>query len=91
LKDEVVTSVTLANDQAEKFEDVAVEQANEIARAQRAEARRVKKAARDAAAERYKEMTKAEVSDQLATRDLPKTGNVEELRERLIDADLRGA
>ena len=36
LKDEVVTSVTLASDQAEKFEDAAVEQANEIERAQRA-------------------------------------------------------
>ncbi len=91
LKDEVVTSVTLASDQAEKFEDAAVEQANEIERAQRAEARRVKKAARDAAAERYQEMTKVELSDQLASRDLPKTGNVDELRERLIDADLQDA
>src|ERR1700722_19651794 len=78
LKDEVVTSVTLASVQAEKFEEAAVEEANEVERAQRAEARRVRKAARDAAAERYQEMTKVELSGQLATRDLPKTGNVDE-------------
>ena len=90
-KDEIVTGVTLISDQAEKVEDAAVEQANEIERAQRAEARRVKKAARDAAAERYQEMTKVELSEQLAARDLPKTGNVDELRERLIDADLQDA
>ena len=69
----------------------AEEQANEIQRAQRAEARRARKAARDAAAERYQEMTKVELCDQLAARDLPKTGNVDELRDRLIDADLQDA
>ena len=33
-------------------------------------------------------MTKVELSDELAKRDLAKTGNVDDLRERLIDNDL---
>ena len=32
-------------------------------------------------------LTKAELSDQLGQRDLPKTGNVDELVERLVEAD----
>jgi hypothetical protein len=43
--------------------------------------------ARDQARERYEGLTKAELSDQLAARDLPKTGNVDELTKRLIEAD----
>jgi hypothetical protein len=87
LKDEVVTTTKLANDQAEKLEEAALEQADEIERAERAAVRRAKKAAHDAAAERYAEMTKVELADELAKRRLPKTGNVDELRERLIDDD----
>jgi hypothetical protein len=44
-------------------------------------------AVRDQARERYEGQTKAELSDQLAERDLPKTGTVDELTERLIEAD----
>jgi hypothetical protein len=89
MKDEVVTTAQLANDQAEKLEEAAIERADEIERAERAAARRARKAAHDAAAERFQEMTKAELADELAERHLPKTGNVDELRERLIDDDLR--
>ena len=32
-------------------------------------------------------LTKAELSDQLGQRDLPKTGNVDEFVERLVEAD----
>ncbi len=91
VKDEVVTSGKLANRQAEKLEGAAVEQAEEIARAERAELRRQKKAARDAATARYRDMTKVELSEELAGRDLPRTGNVDELRERLTDSDLEAA
>ena len=89
LKDEVVTTGKLANQQAEKYQEAAIDQAGEIQRAERAAARQARKAARDAAAERYEHMTKVELSDELEKRDLPKTGNVEELRERLIEADLQ--
>ena len=41
----------------------------------------------DQARERYEGLAKAELSDQLAERGLPKTGNVNELTERLIEAD----
>ncbi len=89
MKDEVVTAANVANNQAEKLEEAAIEQAEEIQRQERAEARRAKRAAREAAAERYQEMTKAELSEELAKRDLPKSGNVDELRERLVDSDLQ--
>jgi hypothetical protein len=41
----------------------------------------------DLYAECYEGLTKAELRDQLAERDLPKTGNVAELAERLVEAD----
>jgi hypothetical protein len=87
VKDEVVTTGKLANEQAAKVEDAAIDQAEELAKAERAAARRARKASLDAAAERYQEMTKAELSEELARRDLPKTGNVDELRDRLLAND----
>jgi hypothetical protein len=89
VKDEVLTTAKVANDQASKLEETVIEQADEIQRAERLEARRARKAARDAAAERYQEMTKVELSDELGRRDLVKSGNVDELRDRLIEDDLR--
>ena len=63
----------------EKFEETAADQADEIQRAERAAVRRARKAPRDAAAERYEDMTKVELSEELGARDLPKSGNVDEL------------
>jgi hypothetical protein len=91
LADEIVTTAKLANTQVEKAQDAAVDQAEEIVRAERAEVRRQKRAARDAAAERYQEMTKVELSEELERRGMPKTGNVDELRDRLIQNDLQAA
>ena len=63
------------------------EQARQVerdtARAERARDRRVRQEAR----ERYQGLTKAELSDELAGRDLPKTGNVDDLIDRLVAAD----
>ena len=59
-------------------------------KAERERAREARKAAREQARqarERYEGWTKAELSDQLAERDLPKTGNVGDLIERLIEDD----
>jgi hypothetical protein len=39
------------------------------------------------ARERYEDLTKAELNDLLDQRNLPKTGNVDELVERLVEAD----
>ena len=41
------------------------------------------------AAKSYDHLTKAELQDELGARDLPKTGNVDELRERLVADDLK--
>ena len=40
-----------------------------------------------AATDKYGDMTKADLQDELGRRDLPKTGNVEELRTRLVEDD----
>jgi len=67
----------------QKREEQARQQQREQAKAERDEARRVRQEAR----ERYEGLTKAELSDKLAERDLPKTGNVDELIDRLVAAD----
>jgi hypothetical protein len=81
-------------DQAEKAQQAALEQAARVEQAEKALARRAGRADREQARrahkkarERYEGRTKAELSDQLAKRELPKTGNVDELIERLVEAD----
>jgi septal ring factor EnvC (AmiA/AmiB activator) len=68
--------------QAEQ-EQAEKEQARQARAAERAEAR----AAHAKAREQYENLTKAELADQLAERGLPKSGNVDELIERLVSAD----
>ena len=67
----------------EQAEQAEQELAREARKAEREQARH----AHDKARERYEGLTKAELSDQLGQRDLPKTGNVDELVERLVEAD----
>lgn len=78
-------------ERAEAFERTAEEQAEKAERAR--EARRIERQearqAHEKARARYEGMTKAELSDLLARRDLPKTENVDELIERLVEADGR--
>jgi hypothetical protein len=69
-----------AREQAEQAEK---ELAREARQAEREQARH----AHDKARERYQGLTKAELSDVLDQRNLPKTGNVDELVERLAEAD----
>ena len=71
------------HEQADKAEQAKQELAREARKAERDQA----KHAHDKARERYEGLTKAELSDQLDQRHLPKTGNVEELVERLVEAD----
>src|SRR6478735_138880 len=73
----------LVREQAESARDFAHEQAGQAEQAAREQA----KHAHDKARERYEGLTKAELSDLLDQRDLPKTGNVDELIERLVEAD----
>jgi hypothetical protein len=84
----------LVRGQAESARDFAHEQAGQAQQAERELAREARQAereqarhARDKARERYEGLTKAELSDRLDQRNLPKTGNVDELVERLVEAD----
>lgn len=81
----------LLTDGAETVADVATEQAEQ---AEKDQARKAKQAERaqakhdhEQAREAYQGLTKVELSDKLAERDLPKSGTVEELIERLVSAD----
>jgi hypothetical protein len=81
----------LVREEAESARDFVHEQAGKAELAAREQAeqaeRELAKHAHDKARERYEGLTKAELSDQLDQRHLPKTGNVDELVERLVEAD----
>ena len=66
---------------------VEVQVEKEQARLARQAERAAAKEAHAKAREPYEELTKAELSDQLAERGLPKSGTVDELIERLVSAD----
>ena len=74
-------------EQAESAGKKAEQAGQDVAREARRVEREQAKRAHDKARERYEGLTKAELSDQLDKRDLPKTGNVDELVERLVEAD----
>ncbi len=83
-----------AKEQAEKVEQARREQAEQAEEAEKAKAREAKRVereearkAREKAREAYEGLSKGELSDQLAQRGLPKTGNIEDLIERLVSAD----
>jgi hypothetical protein len=94
VREQAESARSLVHEQADKAEQVAREQAEKAEQAEREQAREVRKIERDQARqahekarERYEGLTKAELSDQLDRRNLPKTGNVDELVERLVEAD----
>ena len=94
VKDQTDNVANVATEQAKKAEEVAQEQAELAEQAEKEQERLARQAERAAAKEAkakarepYEELTKAELSDQLAERGLPKSGNVEELIERLVSAD----
>src|SRR3954469_18716812 len=67
-------------DQAEQTQREAREQAEEAERQER-------KQAQDQARERYQSLTKTELADEAGKRNLPKTGTVDELVDRLVADD----
>jgi len=84
----------LVRGQAESAREFVHEQADQAGQAEKELAREARQAereqarhARDKARERYEGLTRAELSDRLDQRNLPKTGNVDELVERLVEAD----
>jgi hypothetical protein len=91
VRDKAESAGEIVRDKAESAERTAREQAEqaekERAREARFAERQQARQAHDKARERYEGLTKAELSDQLAKRQLPKSGNVDELIERLVEAD----
>jgi len=82
----------LAREQATSAGELAQEQTDSVQRAAQEQADSVKRAAQERAAQeqaakKYEQLTKVELADELDRRDLPKTGNVDELRGRLIEDD----
>jgi hypothetical protein len=84
----------VVRERAESFERATGEQAEraeqtreELAREARRLERQRDRNAHEKARARYEGLTKAELSDLLAERNLPKTGTVNELLERLVEAD----
>lgn len=75
--------------QVEQAGSAAREQGEKVQQVVREQSESAKRAERDEVAAKYEELNKGELQDELARRDLPKTGNVEELRERLIADDLK--
>jgi hypothetical protein len=73
----------LVREQAGSARDFVHEQAGKAEQAAREQAEQVKQAEQELA----REARKAELSDLLDKRNLPKTGNVDELVERLVEAD----
>jgi len=71
----------LAREQTDSVQRAAQEQADSVKRAAQ------ERAAQEQAAKKYEQLTKVELADELDRRDLPKTGNVDELRARLIEDD----
>ncbi len=83
-------------EQAASAEQAAREQAENADRAEKDLARQARQAEREQARQAherarqpYEGLSKAQLSDLLAKRDLPKTGNIDELIERLVEADSR--
>src|SRR5580692_4634391 len=94
VREQAESARDFVHEQAGKAEQAAREQADLAEQAEKELAREARKAERDQAKhahdkarERYEGLTKAELSDLLDKRNLPKTGNVDELIERLVEAD----
>ncbi|HUZ51300.1 MAG TPA: SAP domain-containing protein [Streptosporangiaceae bacterium] len=87
------TAEQAAREQSAKTATASRKQAEQAQQDRAREARRVERErvrqARQQARARYERMTKAELSDLPTKQDLPKSGNVDELVERLVEADAR--
>ena len=80
VRDKAASTEQAAHEHAER---ATHELAREARKIEREQARKAQAIAR----KRYEGLTKAELSDLLAQRGLPKSGNVDELVERLVEAD----
>jgi hypothetical protein len=84
-----VAAAEQVRSQAESLGTAVREQTESASQTVREYAEATQDAAQEQAAKKYADLTKAELQDDLAKRDLPKTGTVDELRERLIEDDTK--
>jgi hypothetical protein len=96
VRDQVDTVSAVARKSADTVEQTVREQADEVEQAERQKVREAAKAERQERKEAeekarapYADLTKAELSELAAKRDLAKTGTVEELIARLVEADTK--
>ena len=73
--------------QAQSVGEMVRDQTETATRVAREQLDRMTQAAQEQAAKGYEALTKAELQDELGRRNLPKTGNVDELRARLVEDD----
>lgn len=83
VREESARAAKVARQQAEEAERADREQVREARVIERERSRKVHQRAR----QRYQGMTKPELSELLEKRELPKTGNHDELVDRLIEAE----
>lgn len=76
-----------AQAQAQSVGEMVREQTETATRVAREQLDLVTQAAQEQAAKSYEGLTKAELQNELDRRNLPKTGNVDELRARLVEDD----
>jgi hypothetical protein len=86
----------VAQSAVDTFEDSVRQTADEVQRVQREAQQQVEKAERDqrrqarnAAREQYTSLTKNQLAEEAAKRNLPKTGTVDELVDRLVKDDTK--
>ena len=84
-REESARAATVARQQAEETERADQERAREARSIERTRSRQLHQRAR----QRYQDMTKSELSELLEKRNLPKSGNHDELVDRLAEADAR--
>src|SRR5215472_5927167 len=84
-REQSATAAKAARQQAEQTQRADQERARQARLAERDRGRQVHQRAR----QRYRGMTKSELSDLLDKRDLPKSGSHDELADRLAEADAR--
>ncbi len=96
VRDQVETVAQAARTGSDTVEKAVREQADEVEQAERQKARDAAKAERQERKEAdekarapYADLTKAELSELAAKRNLPKTGTVDELVARLVEADAK--
>jgi hypothetical protein len=97
VRDQVETVSAVARKGVDTVEQTVREQADEVEQAERQQARAAAKAEREERKEAeekarapYVNLTRAQLSEQAAKRELPKTGTVDELIDRLVEHDSTG-